>query len=1085
MGKQYHICFFLAFFILLSPVKLSAQKETITGTALIDSYLLKDQINQAEIILQSQIEIFKHIGQIDSLAQYTAYVGKISLLKSDPKNAAATAEAFFENLKKLGISKRAQHIALHKLAYLYEDLGDVQKSFNAAQESLNLILSVKDATHNEIGEAYYSLTYCYYLSGKFLDANKQCKKALANFRKSKEKNYNRISDVNNFFGVMMWRSQKLDSAQYYFENSIENLQKSRKDSVYKIYSAAGIKLNISQIMEARGHISEAIQTLEKVVADCNFVIKESRDESTVSDAKRLLWTGISNLGTINNNIGNVNRSYQLVSYIYNKRDQIYQPGDPEITRSIVLLGQAQMGLKEFDKATESFQKVLKLYKADSSPDIFWQAIATASLAYCYEQKDEVALAEKAYNNAENLYKSALGDNLPDTYLDFASDKSLFLAKNNKTQEAVATSLRAYNYLKKNGGEDNRDLISHMVNLAQVYYIVGDYSNALEWSEKGIKFIDLLSKNKTTNLNAVKLTYRKPLLILEHTKALYMQQVEKDSIFLKQLLKDMDSAFKVLEDQKTLISIDDNVNVLYSNFLEMYSFKKQLYYDLYTETKNKKYLTKLIETHENSVYYGIRSKLMLQDEINFADVPQEVIKRESNLKKAAVLLTSNIEDSTATFQNYIDASDTYNYFLDSLKTAYPKYYKMKYATLDASLQDLQKYIPKNTTVIRYLFIDKGLYSIILDNKNRNIVPLKSKLLKDEIEEISDPKLSFEEESNLLYELYQQLWKPLEDNIKTKKVIIIPDGALFNLSFETLTPSKIKNYKELATNSLLATHTISYNFSLLLLHEGKKSRMFSKNFVAFAPGFTEEMKKEYKISITDSINKDATYLTLLPQPSSVELAKNYSRIFDGTSFLNENSTKQVFAQNAGEHKIIHIGTHAESNNVSPEFSRLIFAKLPERQKSYDENSLYTYEIYNTDLSSNLAILTACETGKPTYQPGEGMISLAHAFNYAGSESILTSLWKIDEESSTKIIQLFYANLKEGLPKDEALQKAKLDYIATAEGRTVSPQYWAGLVLIGETAPIDLSNSVAWWWYVLAGIVALVLLILIIQNKRNIPV
>src|SRR5690606_25099467 len=127
------------------------------------------------------------------------------------------------------------------------------------------------------------------------------------------------------------------------------------------------------------------------------------------------------------------------------------------------------------------------------------------------------------------------------------------------------------------------------------------------------------------------------------------------------------------------------------------------------------------------------------------------------------------------------------------------------------------------------------------------------------------------------------------------------------------------------------------------------------------------------------------------------------------------------------------------------------------------------------------TACETGKPSYQAGEGMISLAHAFNYAGSESILTSLWEIDEESSAKIVKLFYDNLSLGMPKDEALRKAKLSYIAKAERRTVAPQYWAGLVLIGDTTPIDLNNNVAWWWYVLAGIVGFALIILIMRNKK----
>ena len=86
---------------------------------------------------------------------------------------------------------------------------------------------------------------------------------------------------------------------------------------------------------------------------------------------------------------------------------------------------------------------------------------------------------------------------------------------------------------------------------------------------------------------------------------------------------------------------------------------------------------------------------------------------------------------------------------------------------------------------------------------------------------------------------------------------------------------------------------------------------------------------------------------------------------------------------------------------------------------------------------------------------MISLAHAFNYAGSESILTSLWEIDEESSSNIIEHFTNTFRKDCQKDEALRRAKLDYIATAKGRTASPQYWAGLVLMGDAAPLQLES------------------------------
>src|SRR5690606_23607165 len=98
-------------------------------------------------------------------------------------------------------------------------------------------------------------------------------------------------------------------------------------------------------------------------------------------------------------------------------------------------------------------------------------------------------------------------------------------------------------------------------------------------------------------------------------------------------------------------------------------------------------------------------------------------------------------------------------------------------------------------------------------------------------------------------------------------------------------------------------------------------------------------------------------------------------------------------------------------------LVFAKNVGDSTHINDNYLYTYEIYDQNLGSNLALLTACETGKPAYRPGEGMISLAHAFHYAGSESILTSLWQIDERSSTEIITSFYGYLLRGMPKDEA--------------------------------------------------------------------
>ncbi|MCR9085015.1 MAG: CHAT domain-containing protein, partial [Cyclobacteriaceae bacterium] len=87
------------------------------------------------------------------------------------------------------------------------------------------------------------------------------------------------------------------------------------------------------------------------------------------------------------------------------------------------------------------------------------------------------------------------------------------------------------------------------------------------------------------------------------------------------------------------------------------------------------------------------------------------------------------------------------------------------------------------------------------------------------------------------------------------------------------------------------------------------------------------------------------------------------------------------------------------------------------------------------------------------GEGMISLAHAFNYAGTKSLLIGLGKIDEKASVSIAEDFYDFLEDGLGKDEALRNAKLNYLAQAKGRELDPSFWASLIILGDVRPVEL--------------------------------
>jgi len=325
----------------------------------------------------------------------------------------------------------------------------------------------------------------------------------------------------------------------------------------------------------------------------------------------------------------------------------------------------------------------------------------------------------------------------------------------------------------------------------------------------------------------------------------------------------------------------------------------------------------------------------------------------------------------------------------------------------------------------------------------------------------------------------LWAPLSPHIRNKKLIVIPDGILFNLSFETLTPRKLNSFQQLAAECLLSKYTLAYHYSLALAGNRGKPQSLQNNFVAFAPGFLDEQKKSYLSTVKDSFQLDQSYLTLLPQLTTVKFASKANERFNGNAYLKDLSTAAAFLHHAGGHRIIHLGTHAESNNLSPEFSRLIFTK----EKADEQNSVYLHQLYNCNLQSELAVLTACESGKPGYQDGEGMISLAHAFNYAGSQSMITGLWKIDETTSVTIIDAFYSNLLKGMDKDEALRQAKLKYLKDARGKMLGPQYWSGLVLMGDPFPINVKErktiSIGWW---IGGALLLIAVALFVIRRRR---
>jgi CHAT domain-containing protein len=158
------------------------------------------------------------------------------------------------------------------------------------------------------------------------------------------------------------------------------------------------------------------------------------------------------------------------------------------------------------------------------------------------------------------------------------------------------------------------------------------------------------------------------------------------------------------------------------------------------------------------------------------------------------------------------------------------------------------------------------------------------------------------------------------------------------------------------------------------------------------------------------------------------------------------------------------HTLIDPKNPTYSQLVFS-APDTTNSTDDGVLYTSELFSMSLQSKMAVLSACQTGDGAIIEGEGILSLARGFFYAGVPSVVMTLWSVDDARSALIMESFYKYLKKGYSKGHALRQAKLDLLETGDPLTAHPRFWAGYVSIGNQNPVTKNNQ---WLFFLAGLI-----------------
>ncbi len=497
----------------------------------------------------------------------------------------------------------------------------------------------------------------------------------------------------------------------------------------------------------------------------------------------------------------------------------------------------------------------------------------------------------------------------------------------------------------------------------------------------------------------------------------------------------------------------------SNYASTYSDKFQHNSWTYAEDfylKND--LQTAMQIIERNKTYSNLNAINSQD-ILFDGVNGEQLDSVENQKAIANKIEKNllqVEDElspeyTATLDSLQKARVTYDELLSEIKEDNPDLYALKFEPQRFSYKKVQASLAKNECILEYSVSDSllGIYVITADNLEARYISSVGldTLIANTYQSIIEKKeitKSLDRISEILIGSIVEFIRP-----DISQLVIVPEWYLASFPFELL---------QLNNQQIVQNYNISYSNSTLQFLQAKEKNSNGNGEIAcFVPDYntidTTNFKDEDIPQYAELVRSG--YHNLPGAKAEVEAILE---IISGISFSGKEANKNSLMNLAKDYSILHFAMHSEMNKEKPLHSALLFSS--EDSTSYSK--LKALELYNQSFNSDLVVLSACSSGFDRFNKGEGVLGFAKAFAYAGVPSLVYSIWKIPDNSSSYIMTHFYNHLAEGKAKDEALRLAKLDYINDDGIPTSqkSPYYWAGFIASGNMSPIQVgskSNSI----------------------------
>ncbi len=322
-------------------------------------------------------------------------------------------------------------------------------------------------------------------------------------------------------------------------------------------------------------------------------------------------------------------------------------------------------------------------------------------------------------------------------------------------------------------------------------------------------------------------------------------------------------------------------------------------------------------------------------------------------------------------------------------------------------------------------------------------------------------------------YLKYWKEISHHLtEIKKIYFSPDGVYNQLNLNTIKNLETNKYVLEETDIVLVTNTKD-----LVLNTATKNS--KKQIILFGnPDYTYAGPATVTAAATTSESAPNYNGILSPLPGTEKEITMIAGMMKehkwATKIISTIEASEKNVKTINNPKVLHIATHgffekdlvpAKNGTIKPEPTRnkllssglmlggaavtIYNKKNPEKQsfgtgKTTEDGILTAYEAMSLNLdSTELVILSACETGLGDVENGEGVYGLQRAFIIAGAESIILSLWKVDDATTQKLMTLFYNEWLKTGNKRQSFRSAQ----SLVRKEHPDPYYWGAFVMVGE--------------------------------------